>query len=342
MRIGLSGTGRIGRLCIRKLLSAPNRTLELAVINSTSPVATLAHLLKYDSVHGTWDAEVSCDETGLIVNGRHLPVISEWQPEQIHWKHYNVDLVIDATGKFNDRDGANKHLLAGAERVLVTAPGRGMDLTVVMGVNEQLYHPESHRLLSTASCTTNCIAPILNLLDHTFGVRRGWMTTVHSFTSDQNHLDNPHKDLRRARSCTNAIIPTSTGVGKALADILPHLAPHLKGLSVRVPTQNVSLLDLQVQLACKPGPTDIRECFQQAAQGTLGKYVGYNELPLVSSDYIGNEKSATVDGLSMMLNGDQLKILAWYDNEWAYSCRVIDFAMHMAETGYSSRKVTCS
>ncbi|GGG15918.1 type I glyceraldehyde-3-phosphate dehydrogenase [Paenibacillus abyssi] len=326
MRVALSGTGRIGRLFLRKMLSEPHPELELCVINSTGKAPDLAHLLKYDSVHGIWDADVTSDESGLIINGDRIPLLSERAPDALPWKRYGIDLVIDATGQFNDRSGAEKHLHAGAKKVLITAPGRGMDLTVVMGVNEQHYEPEQHKLLSAASCTTNCIAPLLRILDDAFGVHHGWMTTVHAFTNDQHHVDSLHKDLRRARSCVSSIIPTSTGVGTALTGVLPHLASHIQGLSVRVPTQDVSLLDLQVQLNQPITISDVKEAFQQAIHGPIGKYVGYNELPLVSSDYIGNEKSATVDGMSMMINNDQLKLLAWYDNEWAYACRIVDFA----------------
>ncbi|KIL41358.1 glyceraldehyde-3-phosphate dehydrogenase [Gordoniibacillus kamchatkensis] len=337
MRIGLSGTGRIGRLFIRKALSAGKPGVELRAINSTTPAPTLAHLLKYDSVHGVWDANVQTEDGDLVVNGKRIPVVSERSPDLLPWEEYGVDLVIDATGKFCDRHGAEKHLFAGAKKVLVTAPGKNMDLTVVMGVNERKYDPLRHRLLSTASCTTNCIAPVLRILDDAFGVKQGWMTTVHAYTNDQNHLDNPHKDLRRARACTNSIIPTSTGVGKALADVLPHLAPVIQGISVRVPTQDVSLLDLQVQLGQTVDVTDVRKAFQQAVAGTIGTYVGYNELPLVSADYVGNEKSAIVDGLSVLARGDQVKLLAWYDNEWAYASRVYDFAAYAARAELSGK-----
>ncbi|MGZ9585982.1 type I glyceraldehyde-3-phosphate dehydrogenase [Paenibacillus marinisediminis] len=337
MKIGLNGTGRIGRLSIRKLLSDRNQDLELVMINSTSTIPTLAHLLKYDSVHGIWGATVEADKTGIIVNGKHIPVASERNPENLDWGKHDVHLVIDATGKFNDRSGAKKHIQAGANRVLITAPGRDMDLTVVMGVNQHRFDPEKHWLVSAASCTTNCIAPVLHILDQAFGVQLGWMTTVHSFTSDQNHIDNPHKDLRRARSCTNAIIPTTTGVGKALIDVLPHLAAKINGNSVRVPTQDVSLLDLQVQLNMTVDTNDIKQCFIHAMSQPIGKYISYNELPLVSSDYIGNDKSATIDGLSIMAIGDQVKLLAWYDNEWAYASRVIDLAGHIAEVEHKQK-----
>nr|WP_309491905.1 type I glyceraldehyde-3-phosphate dehydrogenase [Paenibacillus sp. CGMCC 1.16610] len=332
MRVGLSGTGRIGRLVLRKALTGSQQDFQIAVVNSTCPIHVLAHLLKYDSVHGTWDAriEVTPDNV-LIINGQSIRVVCEREPDLLPWKELGVEMVVDATGKFNHRHGAERHLFAGAKKVLITAPGTNMDLTLVMGVNEGTYDPLQHHLISAASCTTNCIAPILHILDQSFQVKTGWMTTVHAFTNDQNHLDNPHKDLRRARSCTNAIIPTSTGVGKALADVLPHLAEQIQGVSVRVPTQDVSLLDLQVAVNRNVHIEEVKSAMKQAVAGPMGDFVDYNELPLVSADYIGNAKSAIIDGLTMMTKDNQIKLLAWYDNEWGYASRVID------EVAYISR-----
>jgi len=338
MRVAISGTGRIGRLCIRKMCSATNPVYELKAINSTSPLHVLAHLLKYDSVHGTWDAQVEAMSDHLLINGRRVEVTSKREPELLPWAELGIELVIDATGKFNNREGAGRHIAAGAHKVLITAPGAQMDLTVVMGVNEARYEPERHHLLSAASCTTNCISPVLRILDEAFSIRSGWMTTVHAFTNDQNHLDNPHQDLRRARACTNAIIPTSTGVGKALADVLPHLASRIQGVSVRVPTQDVSLLDLQVAVGRSVTVDEVKQAIRQAVHGPIGAYVDYNELPLVSADYIGNDKSAIVDGLSMMTQDDQIKLLAWYDNEWAYACRVVDLAVYISCAGSPTLK----
>lgn len=332
VRVGLSGTGRIGRLCIRRALSQKSRDYELTVINTTCPIHTLAHLLQYDTVHGKWDAEIEIHKDQLMINGNRISIVSEIDPSLIPWQEYGVELVIDSTGKFTDRLAMEKHLSSGAQRVLITSPGRDVDLTIVMGVNEDRYDPSRHRLLSAASCTTNCLAPVLHILDDAFGVKQGWMTAVHAYTNDQNHTDNPHKDLRRARSCTSSIIPTSTGVSKSLIDVLPGLAPRIKGISVRVPTQDVSLLDLQLVLKSPAVQiADVKKAFQTAIAGELGAYVDYNELPLVSSDYIGNEKSAVVDGLSIMTQEDQVKLLAWYDNEWAYASRVIDVTRLVAE-----------
>lgn len=336
--LGVSGMGRIGRLLIRRLLSGSYEGLPLKTINTIYPVETVAHLLKYDTVHGHWNAEIQVLDGKLVINGHAIEVTFEREPENIPWQRLGVDLVIDATGKFNHREGAAKHLKAGASHVLITAPGRDMDLTVVMGVNDDMYDPAKHKLVSAASCTTNCVSPLLHLLDQAFGVRSGWMTTVHAFTSDQNHLDNPHADLRRARACTQSMIPTSTGVGKALRDVLPHLAPHVQGVSIRVPTQDVSLVDLTVELSDSPSLERVKDVFRNAADGAYSAYVGYSDEPLVSADYVGCSKSAVVDGLSLQIMNNQLKVLAWYDNEWAYSCRVVDLAYHIKEGAESAWK----
>lgn len=337
MRIGLSGTGRIGRLVLRKFFTEVPPGLELVAVNTTTPVSTLAHLLKYDSVHGKWDAQIGVDGNDLIINGHRVKTVSERNPDLLPWKELGVELVIDATGKFTSRADLARHLASGSERALLTAPGKDLDLTVVMGVNEERYDPEKHRLISAASCTTNCLAPVLSILDRAFGVKRGWMTSIHAYTSDQNLLDNPHRDLRRARSCTSSMVPTTTGVSKALVDVLPGLAPFIHGVSVRVPTQNVSLVDLQVELKRKVDVAEVRQALREAAQGEMGAYVGYNEIPLVSVDYIGCEQSAVVDGLSVMAADDQVKLLAWYDNEWGYSCRVVDLARWIAQSNDKRR-----
>ncbi|WP_442601302.1 type I glyceraldehyde-3-phosphate dehydrogenase [Paenibacillus sp. KN14-4R] len=329
--IGVSGMGRIGRLLIRNIFSTKVPKVNLKVINCIYPVETVAHLLKYDTVHGRWNADVSIKDGNLIINGHSIIVTYEREPHRIPWENMGVQIVIDATGKFNEREGAQKHIDAGASTVIVTAPGKQMDLTVVMGVNEHLYDPSKHTFLSAASCTTNCVAPLLHILDQRFQVQRGWMTTVHSFTADQNHLDNPHKDLRRARACTQSIVPTSTGVGKALVDVIPHLAPVIEGISVRVPTQDVSLVDLTVQVSQDVNVEEVRSAFIDAVQGDFFPYVEYSDEPLVSMDFVGCTKSAVVDGLSLMAAGNQIKVLAWYDNEWAYACRVMELAQFVEE-----------
>ncbi|MBW5445300.1 type I glyceraldehyde-3-phosphate dehydrogenase [Cohnella sp. CFH 77786] len=338
MRIAVNGMGRIGRLCIRIALSRNAPGFEIGVLNSTSPTSVLAHLLAYDTVHGKWDADIRSEPDRLIVSGHEIPVISERDPAQLPWQSFGIDLVIDATGKFRDRVSLEKHLKAGAGKVLLTAPGKDLDATIVLGVNEERYDPKRHRLVSAASCTTNCLAPVLKILDGAFGVKRGWLTSIHAYTNDQNHMDNPHKDLRRARACTQSIIPTTTGVSKALVDVLPRLAPHLKGVSVRVPTPDVSLLDLLVFLNRSVEPADVANAFQAAIAEGMGAYVAYNELPLVSSDYIGSDKSAVIDGLSIMTDGDSLKLMAWYDNEWGYASRLIDLAAYMSQAEFQIRK----
>jgi glyceraldehyde 3-phosphate dehydrogenase len=323
---GINGLGRIGRLLIRRAFD--EGSLDIRVVNASHPAPSIAHLLKYDSVHGRWDADIATNNGDLVINGKTVKVISERDPGLIRWGDMGVGLVLDATGKFTDREGASSHMKGGAERVIITSPGKDMDLTVVMGANDHLYEPSRHRIISAASCTTNCVAPVLRMLDELFGVRRAWITTVHAYTNDQNHLDNPHKDLRRARACTQSIVPTTTGVGKALSGVLPHLAPVVEGVSLRVPVPNVSLADMTVEL----GNAVHREAaaaalMEAAASGTYSAYVHWSEEPLVSADYIGCDKSATIDGLSLAAAGNQLKLLAWYDNEWGYACRVIDAAV---------------
>nr|WP_258881406.1 type I glyceraldehyde-3-phosphate dehydrogenase [Paenibacillus sp. sptzw28] len=329
--VGISGMGRIGRLVVRKICSEEGLPLQLKAINCVYPAETIAHLLKYDTVHGRWDADISVIDGKLVINGNAIELTFERDPANLAWKRLGVDLVVDATGKFNDREGAAKHIAAGASHVLITAPGKQMDLTVVMGVNDQLYDPAKHQLISAASCTTNCLSPVLYVLDQAFEVQAGWMTTVHSYTSDQNHLDNPHKDLRRARACTESIVPTTTGVGKALTDVLPHLASHIQGISLRVPTQDVSLVDLTVKVGRICTLEQVRSVLKTASEGSLSSYLGYTDEPLVSADYIGCSKSAVVDGPSIMVMNDQVKVLAWYDNEWAYASRVAELVQLMTE-----------
>jgi glyceraldehyde 3-phosphate dehydrogenase len=324
--VGISGMGRIGRLLVRQAFSNSFKGFDVKAINSIYPAETIAHLLKYDTIHGTWNADISVQEGKLTINGKSIEFYMERDPSALPWNEAGVSLAIDATGKFTDRGGASKHLSAGAHKVLITAPAKQADLTVVMGVNDHSYDPQKHRILSAASCTTNCVAPLLHMLDQAFGVKYGWMTTVHSYTSDQNHLDNPHKDLRRARACAQSIVPTSTGVGKALTDVLPHLAPVIQGISIRVPTPVVSLVDLTVQLGMNTTLEGVNQALHSSIQTKMQDYVDIVETPLVSSDFIGSPYSAIIDAPSLMVDGNQLKILAWYDNEWGYSCRVMDLA----------------
>ncbi|WP_193556174.1 type I glyceraldehyde-3-phosphate dehydrogenase [Paenibacillus ginsengarvi] len=324
--VGINGLGRIGRLLIRRGFGEGR--MDIRAINTSHSAESIAHLLKYDSVHGRWNADISIDGGDLIINGKRVKVISERNPEAIDWKSCDVRLVLDATGKFTDRAGAEKHKVGGAEWVIVTAPGKDLDLTVVMGANDRKYDPLRHRLLSAASCTTNCVAPVLRMVDDIFGIRRAWVTTVHAYTNDQNHLDNPHKDLRRARACGQSIIPTTTGIGKALSGVLPHLAPVVEGVSLRVPVPDVSIADMTIEVkspVCKQSAAEVLK--RAAASELFASYVEWSEEPLVSSDYIGSDKSAVIDGLSIAAADNQLKLLAWYDNEWGYACRVIDTAL---------------
>ncbi|MBO9610699.1 MAG: type I glyceraldehyde-3-phosphate dehydrogenase [Paenibacillaceae bacterium] len=335
--IGINGMGRIGRLLLRRAFDSARQELRIAAVNCLHPTATLAHLLKYDTVHGRWEADIRAEEGAVVIDGIRVPVIAEPDPAQLPWRQLGASLVIDATGKFTKRIDADKHRIAGAAKVIVSAPGKGLDLTVVMGVNDNKYAPARHHLLSAASCTTNCAAPVLHILDEAFGIERGWLTTVHAYTNDQNHVDNPHRDLRRARACAQSVIPTSTGAGQAIGEIIPHLGPLLSGISLRVPVANVSLLDLTVELRREVETAEAAEVLKQAARGRLTAIVDYSEEPLVSSDYNGCDKSAVIDGLSLMASGRQLKVLAWYDNEWAYACRVIDLARTVAAAGIAGQ-----
>ncbi|MEF3307268.1 type I glyceraldehyde-3-phosphate dehydrogenase [Paenibacillus sp. GYB003] len=336
--VGVSGLGRIGRLLIRRAFGEGGVTVR--AINTSHPADTIAHLLKYDSVHGRWDAEITACDGNLVINGSTVRVFAERNPEAIDWQSVGATVVLDATGKFTDRAGAAKHMAGGAETVIVTAPGKDLDWTVVMGANDGQYDPLRHKLISAASCTTNCVAPVLRMVDDLYGVRRAWVTTVHAYTNDQNHLDNPHKDLRRARACTQSIVPTTTGIGKALAGVLPHLAPVVEGVSLRVPVPNVSLADMTLELRADVTRDNAIAALKAAAAGeTFRPYVGWSDEPLVSSDYIGADRTATIDGLSIAASGGQLKLLAWYDNEWGYACRVIDVA-RMAIRAVEERAVT--
>jgi len=329
-KIGINGFGRIGRMVFRKAISDP--TIDVVAINASYPAETLAHLIKYDSIHGTINDKIEFTENTIIVNGKETKLLSDRDPSKLPWGELGVEIVVEATGKFRDQEGAGKHLAAGAKRVVITAPGKDDDVTIVMGVNEADFDPQKHFIISNASCTTNCLAPVAKVLDQAFGIESGMMTTIHSYTNDQLNLDNPHKDLRRARACGNSIIPTSTGAAKAVSRVLPQLQGKLNGLSLRVPTPNVSIVDLVVNLKESVTRDSVNKALKDAAEGSMSRFLEYTEEPLVSSDFNGNEHSSIVDGLSTMVMGDkQVKVLAWYDNEWGYSCRVLDLVKHVAE-----------
>lgn len=326
VRVGISGLGRIGRMTLRAAMANPE--IEVVAINATTDAATLAHLLKYDSVQGKWAAEVAGSGNDLFIDGRRIEVLSKRIPLHLPWGELGVDVVLEATGKFTERNTAAQHLEAGAKKVIISTAAKSDDLTVVYGVNHHLYDPDQHDVISGASCTTNCLAPIALVLQEQFGIVEGSMTTVHSFTMDQRSLDNPHKDLRRARSATQSIVPTTTGAASALGKIIPSLAGKMNGLSIRVPTPDVSLVDVVVTLERETSTEELNEALQQAAATRLKGVLDVSFDPLVSVDYIGNPHSSIVDGLSTMVIGERTaKILAWYDNEMGFAHRMVDL-MH--------------
>lgn len=297
----------------------------IAAINARYPAETLAHLIRYDSIHGKFPGNVDTEEDALIVNGKRVQIVNERNPENLPWKELGVDIVIEATGKFNARDQAALHLQAGAKKVILTAPGKNEDVTVVVGVNEDTLNINEHDIISNASCTTNCLAPVVKVLDERFGIIDGFMTTVHAFTNDQKNLDNPHKDLRRARACGESIIPTTTGAAKAIGKVLPHLQGKLHGLALRVPVPNVSLVDLVCEVKQPVTVEEINRAFEEASENELKNILNITYEPLVSKDFTTDPHSAIVDGLStMVLEDRKVKVLAWYDNEWGYSARVVD------------------
>ena len=329
-KIAINGFGRIGRMVFRKAIL--DDTLEIVAVNASYPAETLAHLIKYDTIHGKFNGEVKAEEDAMIINGKRVQLLNNRNPEELPWKELGIDIVIEATGKFNSRDKAALHLNAGAKKVILTAPGKNEDVTIVMGVNENALNIEEHDVISNASCTTNCLAPVAKVLEDKFGIENGLMTTVHAYTNDQKNLDNPHKDLRRARACAQSIIPTSTGAAKALALVLPQLKGKLHGMSLRVPTPNVSLVDLVVDLKREVTMEEVNEAFMQASQGELKGILDITDEPLVSIDFTTNENSAVIDGLSTMVIGsNKVKVLAWYDNEWGYSCRVVDLTKYVVQ-----------
>jgi glyceraldehyde 3-phosphate dehydrogenase len=341
LRIAINGFGRIGRMVFRKAIIDPN--LEVVAINASYPAETLAHLIKYDTVHGFFDEEVIAEESAIYVNRHKVRLVSNRNPRELPWEELKIDVVVEATGKFCDRDGATLHLKAGAKKVVITAPGKNEDATIVMGVNHDAYDPEKHHIISNASCTTNCLAPIAKILNDRFGIIHGLMTSVHSYTNDQKNLDNPHKDLRRARACAQSIIPTKTGAAKALGIVIPELNGKLNGFALRVPTPNVSVVDLVVNLKEKVTAEEVNAAFRDTAANEMKGIVQYCELPLVSTDFIGNAYSSIVDALSTIVIGEnQLKVLAWYDNEWGYSSRVVDLVKHVGAPLFQKKLTSVS
>ena len=329
-KIAINGFGRIGRMVFRKAIL--DDALDIVAVNASYPAETLAHLLKYDTTHGKFHADIQAEDGALIVNGKRVILLSNRNPQELPWDELTIDIVIEATGKFNAREKAALHLEAGAKKVILTAPGKNEDVTIVMGVNEEVLDLSKHTIISNASCTTNCLAPVVKVLDQKFGIINGLMTTVHAYTNDQNNIDNPHKDLRRARACAQSIIPTSTGAAKALSLVLPQMQGKLHGMALRVPTTNVSLVDLVVDLKQEVTAVEINHAFYEAAANELKNILDITDEPLVSVDFTTNEHSAIIDGLSTMVIGEnKVKILAWYDNEWGYSCRVVDLTKYVAK-----------
>ena len=329
IKVGINGFGRIGRNVLRAGLS--DKKIEFVAVNDITDGNTLAHLLKYDSVHGRLE-DVKFENGHILLGEKKVKVLGERDPGNLPWKELGVDLVIESTGIFRDREGASKHLISGAKKVIISAPAKGEDITIVIGVNEDKYNNEEHHIISNASCTTNCLAPAVKVLNDNFGVEKGIMTTTHSYTADQNLMDLPHKDLRRARAAALSIIPTTTGAAKAVTLVIPELKGKLNGMAFRVPTPNVSVVDLVVILRKKTSVEEINQAFLTASQGKLKGILDYNEEPLVSRDYNGNSYSSIIDGLStMLIDGNLAKIIAWYDNEWAYSCRIIDLVKYIWE-----------
>lgn len=328
--IAINGFGRIGRNVLR---AAQNSSaVKIVAINDLTDAATLAHLLKYDSVHGTLNETVVADGDYLIVAGEKIKVLRERDPAALPWKELNIDIVIESTGFFTHRDGASKHLAAGAKKVVISAPGKEVDLTVCMGVNEAKYDPEKHHVISNASCTTNCLAPVAKVLLQEFGIIKGLMTTIHSYTNDQKILDLPHSDMRRARAAGLSMIPTTTGAARAVSLVLPELEGKLGGMAIRVPTPNVSLVDVVIETEQPTSIDKVNTALKKAAGGELSGILDYCDLPLVSRDFNGNPASSTVDGLSTSVIGENMvKVLAWYDNEWGYSNRVLDLVIHIAK-----------
>ena len=329
VKVGINGFGRIGRNTFKAGFDNPD--IEFVAVNDLPvPVETLAHLLKYDSTMGTWNKKVEVKGDSIMVDGKALKVVSYRDPAQIPWGEMGVDIVIESTGIFRDKEGASKHLQAGAKKVIISAPAKNEDITIVLGVNEDKYDAANHNIISNASCTTNCVAPLVKVLNDAFGIKSGLMTTIHSYTADQKILDLPHKDLRRGRAAAVSMIPTTTGAAKATALVIPEMKGKLDGMAVRVPTPNVSLTDLVVLLNKETSVDEVNAAFKSVSEGALKNILEYNELPLVSRDFLANPHSSIFDSsFTNVVDGNLVKVLSWYDNEWGYSCRVVDLTVYV-------------
>ena len=333
VKFAINGFGRIGRCILRAGLSR-KEDIEIVAINDLDKPAALAHLFKYDSVHGTWPGKVSGSEKGLVIDGKEIKVIAERNPSALPWKELGVDVVLECTGRFTERSAAEQHLTAGAKRVLISAPAKNPDITLAFGINQDKYDPSKHKIISNASCTTNCLSPVAKVLHESFGIEKGLMTTIHSYTNDQRILDLVHEDPRRARAAALSMIPSSTGAAKAIGEVLPALKGKLNGLSVRVPTPNVSLVDLTVVLSKPATVEQINAAFQKAAEGPLRNVLEYSEELTVSIDYKGNPHSAILDATNTyVIEGNLAKVMAWYDNEWGFSNRMVDVAKFLVSKG---------
>lgn len=333
VRVGINGLGNIGRRFLKAAWEHPE--IEVVAANDFVPTESIAHLIKYDSNYGIWSHQVAASEKEIVIDGRPIRVFTEKEPGRLPWGELGVDIVIESTGKFKEKETASAHLVGGARKVIISAPATNEDITIVMGVNEDKYDPASHHIVSNASCTTNCLAPMAKVLDDSFGIHRGLMTTVHAYTADQNLLDAGHKDLRRARAAAQSIIPTSTGAAKAIGLVLPHLKGRLNGTSVRVPTPVVSLTDLVAELERPASAAEINLAMKEAAEGRLKGIIEYCDAPLVSVDFKGNPHSSIFDATqTMVVEGGLAKIMAWYDNEWGYCNRLVDLAVYMASRGF--------
>ena len=334
-RVGINGFGRIGRQSLKAMLERHPRDLEVVAVNDLTDTKTNAHLLKYDSTYGRFPGEVEATPDSLIVNGHSIKVLSQRDPAQIPWGDLGIEVVIESTGLFTDAEKAAAHLRGGAKKVIISAPAKGEDITIVLGVNENMYDPARHNIISNASCTTNCLAPAAKVLNDTFGIEHGLMNTIHSYTNDQRILDQVHKDLRRARTAGTNIIPTTTGAARALALVIPELKGRFDGMSLRVPTVTVSMVDFVADVRKETTKEGVNNAFKEAAAGPLKGILEFTDEPLVSSDFRGDSNSSIIDGLlTMVIGGNMVKVLAWYDNEWGYSCRVADLADFIAQKGF--------
>jgi glyceraldehyde-3-phosphate dehydrogenase type I len=330
MKVGMSGFGRIGRDVVRAYFENGVEDFELVAINASGDLNTLAHLFKYDTVYGKFDGTIEVAEDGFIINGKKVKVVAHRDPSEIPWKDLGVELAIDSTGAFRDREGLSKHIEAGARKVIVTAPAKGEDITVVLGVNDDDYDAEKHNIISNASCTTNCLAPVAKVILDNFTIKKGLMTTIHAYTGDQQLLDKRHKDPRRARAAAENVVPTTTGAAKAVALVLPELKGKLNGFAIRVPVPTGSLVDVTFELEENVTAEQVNKVLKEASEGKMKGILGYSEEPLVSSDYVGDKRSSIVDALSTMTIDNMVKIVSWYDNEWGYSERVLDLAKKVA------------